>query len=104
MQEHHYFVDIDATVDELWQLFWARLPHTETGDVTIDILYPGNDIGDGLIRHCTFRVPRYLLTGGKGQSWEWLTEVTPKVSWKYTAVGRPTAVRGRGADEAGRPR
>ena len=41
------------------------------------------------MRHCTFRVPRYLLTGGKGQSWEWLTEVTPKVSWKYNAVGRP---------------
>jgi hypothetical protein len=89
VQEHHYFVDIDATVDELWQLFWARIPHTETGDLTIDILYPGNEVGDGLIRHCTFRVPRYLLTGGKGQSWEWLTEVTPKVSWKYTAVGRP---------------
>ena len=89
MQEHHYFVDIDATVDELWQLFWARLPHTETGDVTIDILDPGNEIGDGLIRHCTFRVPRYLLTGGKGQSWEWLTEVKPKESWTYTAVGRP---------------
>jgi hypothetical protein len=89
VQEHHYFVDIDATVDELWQLFWARIPHTETGDVTIDILYPGNEIGDGLIRHCTFRVPRYLLTGGSGQSWEWLTEVKPKESWTYTAVGRP---------------
>ena len=89
MQEHHYFVDIDATVDELWQLFWARIPHTETGDVTIDILYPGNDVGDGVIRHCTFRVPRYLLTGGKGQSWEWLTEVTPYESWKYDAIGKP---------------
>jgi hypothetical protein len=89
VQEHRYFVDIDATVDELWQLFWARIPHTETGDVTIDILYPGNEIGDGLIRHCIFRVPRYLLTGGKGQSWEWLTEVKPKESWTYTAVGRP---------------
>ena len=89
MQEHHYYVDIDATVDELWQLFWARIPHTRNGDVTIDILYPGDEIGEGLIRHCTFRVPRYLLTGGKGQSWEWLTEVTPKDSWKYTAVGRP---------------
>ncbi|HWD54825.1 MAG TPA: hypothetical protein VG346_06870 [Acidimicrobiales bacterium] len=89
MQQHHYYVDIDATVDELWQLFWARIPHTETGDVTIDILYPGNEIGEGLIRHCTFRVPRYLLTGGKGQSWEWLTEVKPQESWKYTAVGRP---------------
>jgi hypothetical protein len=89
VQDHRYYVDIDATVDELWQLFWARIPHTESGDVTIDILYPGNEIGEGLIRHCTFRVPRYLLTGGKGQSWEWLTEVKPKESWKYTAVGRP---------------
>ena len=77
MQEHHYSVDIEASPDELWQLFWARIPHTETGDVTIDILHPGDAIGEGLIRHCTFRVPRYLLTGGKGQSWEWLTEVTP---------------------------
>lgn len=89
MQEHRYHVDIDATVDELWQLFWARIPHTESGDVTIDILYPGNEIGEGLIRHCWFRVPRYLLTGGKAQSWEWLTEVKPKESWRYDAVGRP---------------
>ncbi len=89
MQEHHYYVDIEASVDELWQLFWARIPHTETGDVTIDILHPGDEIGEGLVRHCTFRVPRYLLTGGKGQSWEWLTEVKPKESWKYNAVGRP---------------
>ena len=89
MQEHHYFVDIDGSVDELWQLFWARIPHTETGEFTNDILHPGDDVGNGLVRHCTFRVPKYLLTGGKGQSWEWLTEVTPKVSWKYNAVGRP---------------
>jgi len=34
-------------------------------------------------------VPRYLLSGGRGQSWEWLTEVTPKVSWKYDAIGKP---------------
>ena len=89
MQEHRYHVDIDATVDELWQLFWARVPHTENGDVTIDILHPGDETGEGLVRHCTFRVPRYLLTGGRGQSWEWLTDVEPKVSWKYNAVGRP---------------
>ena len=89
MQEHHYHVDIDGTPDELWQLFWARIPHTETGDVTIDILHRGDEVGEGLVRHCTFRVPRYLLTRGKGQSWEWLTEVTPQVSWKYNAVGRP---------------
>jgi hypothetical protein len=89
VQVHHYFVDIDGTVDELWQLFWARIPHTENGDVTIDILHPGDAVGEGLVRHCTFRVPRYLLTGGRGQSWEWLTEVKPQESWRYNAIGRP---------------
>ncbi|HEY2215137.1 MAG TPA: SRPBCC family protein [Acidimicrobiales bacterium] len=89
MQEHHYHVDIEATPEELWKLFWFRAPRSESGDVTIEILHPGDDIGNGLVRHCTFRVPRYLLSGGQGQSWEWLTEVTPTESWKYNAVGRP---------------
>jgi hypothetical protein len=89
VQEHHYFVDIEATPDELWKLFWFRAPKSKSGDVTIEILHPGDDIGEGLVRHCTFRVPRYLLSGGWGQSWEWLTEVKPKVSWKYNAIGRP---------------
>ena len=89
VQEHHDYVDIDATPDELWKIFWFRAPKSQSGDVTIEILHPGDEIGEGLVRHCTFRVPRYLLTGGKGQSWEWLTEVTPKESWKYNAVGRP---------------
>ena len=89
MQEHQYFVDIDATPDELWALFWFRSPRSQSGDVTIEILHPGDAVGEGLVRHCTFRVPRYLLSGGKGQSWEWLTEVKPKESWKYNAIGRP---------------
>ncbi len=89
VQEHHFSVDIAATPDELWELFWLRRALTQNGDVTIEILHPGDAIGEGLVRHCTFRVPRYLLSGGRGQSWEWLTEVTPKVSWKYDAVGKP---------------
>ena len=83
-------------MDELWQLFWARIPHTESGDVTIDILHPGDAVGEGLIRHCTFRVPHYLLTGGKGQSWEWLTEVKLHDSWRYDAVGKPLWSRAEG--------
>jgi hypothetical protein len=89
VQDHHFFVDIAATPDELWTLFWFRAPRSQSGDVTIEILHPGDAVGEGLVRHCTFRVPRYLLSGGQGQSWEWLTEVTPKVSWKYDAIGKP---------------
>jgi len=89
MQEHQFFVDIAATPDELWELFWLRRALTQSGDVTIEILHRGDAIGEGLVRHCTFRVPRYLLSGGRGPSWEWLTEVTPRVAWKYNAVGKP---------------
>ncbi|MGO8861242.1 MAG: SRPBCC family protein [Acidimicrobiales bacterium] len=89
MQEHQFYVDIAATPDELWELFWLRRALTQSGEVTIEILHRGDEIGEGLVRHCTFRVPRYLLSGGRGQSWEWLTEVRPKVSWKYNAVGKP---------------
>ncbi len=90
MQEHHYHVDVEGTPEEVWALFWYRGPRPKTGGpVEIEILHPGDEVGEGLIRHCTFRVPRYLLSGGVGQSWEWLTEVTPPISWKYDAIGKP---------------
>ncbi len=90
MQRHHYSVEVEGTPEEVWKIFWYRgpRPKTSTG-VSIEILHPGDETGEGLIRHCTFRVPRYLLTGGVGHSWEWLTEVTPVESWKYDAIGKP---------------
>ena len=51
----------------------------------------GDEVGEGLVRHCHFRVPKWLLSGGVGQSWEWLTQVRPLESWKYDAVGKPLA-------------
>jgi len=49
-----------------------------------------------LIRHCHFPVPRYLLSGGVGKSWEWLTEVVPGESWRYDAIGKPLFSRASG--------
>jgi hypothetical protein len=90
MQEHRYSVIVDGTPPEVWELFWYRGPRRPTSSgVSIEILHPGDAVGEGLVRHCTFRVPRYLMTGGVGQSWEWLTQVDPPVSWKYDAVGKP---------------
>jgi hypothetical protein len=90
VQEHHYAVEVEGTPEEVWKLFWfrGRRPRT-SGGVTIEILHPGDEVGEGLVRHCTFPVPRYLLSGGVGQSWEWLTEVKPCESWRYDAVGKP---------------
>ena len=71
-------------------MFWShRRGRREHGEVTIEILHPGNDEGEGLVRHCTFPMPRWLLSGGRGVSWEWLTQVKPHESWKYDAVGKP---------------
>ncbi len=63
----------------------------------IEILHPGDAVGEGLVRHCTFPVPRILGSGGVGQSWEWLTQVKPYESWRYDAVGKPLWSRAEGA-------
>ncbi len=90
MHTHEFAVEVNGTPEEVWSLFWYRGPRPPgPGEVRIEILHPGDEVGEGLVRHCTFRVPRYLLTGGVGHSWEWLTQVTPHESWKYDAVGKP---------------
>jgi len=100
MQEHRYAVVVEGTPPEVWQLFWYRGPRRPSSSgVSIDILHPGDEVGEGLIRHCTFRVPRYLLSGGVGHSWEWLTEVRPHVSWKYDAIGKPLWSQAEGRTE-----
>src|SRR5512132_2887160 len=78
MQEHSFSIDVDAPPEEVWEVFWYRgddRPKNKIG--TIDILHPGDEVGNGLVRHCTFPVPRFLLSGGVGQS------------WRYDAVGKP---------------
>ena len=90
MQDHSFSMDVDGTPDEVWAVFWShRSGRREHNGVTIEILHPGDEQGEGLVRHCTFPVPRWLLSGGRGVSWEWLTEVQPGRSWRYDAVGKP---------------
>jgi hypothetical protein len=97
MQEHNFSVDIRAPLPELWDMFWYRAPDRPQGKLgSIQILHPGNEIGEGLVRHCTFPVPKFLLSGGVGKSWEWLTEVKYQESWKYDAVGKPLWSRAEG--------
>jgi len=100
MQEHRCSVELAAPPEEVWEIFWYRgadRPQPPPGSGTrIDILHPGDETGDGLVRHCTFPVPKILGTGGIGQSWEWLTGVTPPESWRYDAVGKPLWSRAEG--------
>ena len=97
MQRHDYSVVVNAPPEEVWGLFWYRAPDRPQAKIgSIKILHPGDEVGEGLVRHCTFPVPKVLLSGGIGKSWEWLTEVKPYESWKYDAIGKPLWSRAEG--------
>jgi hypothetical protein len=97
VQRHEFSVDVNAPPQDVWEVFWYRGPDRPQSKIgRIDILHPGDAVGEGLVRHCEFPVPKWLLSGGRGQSWEWLTEVKPYDSWRYDAVGKPLWSRAEG--------
>jgi hypothetical protein len=97
VQDHRFDFVVDGTPEEVWDVMWKQ---TRAGIVTdtvkIEILHPGDEQGNGLVRHCYFPVPKYLLSGGKAQSWEWITEAQRPVSWRYDAIGKPLWSRAEG--------
>ena len=99
MQRHEYSITVSAPPAEVWEVFWYRAPdrpQPKGGTTRIEILHPGDDVGEGLVRHCTFPVPRWLMSGGVGKSWEWLTQVKLHESWQYDAIGKPLWSRAHG--------
>ncbi|MDQ6696739.1 MAG: SRPBCC family protein [Actinomycetota bacterium] len=99
MQHHEFSFEIEASRDEVWYALHPRpRPRRglsgerrvlEHGGVRIEIINEGDDKGEGLVRTCTYRVPRLLLSGGVGRSWECVTEVRPPEFSRYEAVGKP---------------
>jgi hypothetical protein len=98
VQSHEFSFEVEATPDEVWRALHPRLERgvIEHGTVRIEIVHPGDADGLGLVRHCTFRVPRYLLSGGVGRSWEVITESRPPEFSRYEAVGKPLWSRAGG--------
>ena len=97
VRQHEFSFEIEATPEQVWRTLhppFAPLPDgehrvIEHGDVRIEIVHPGDEHGLGLVRFCRFRVPRYLLSGGVGRSWEVITESRPPEFSRYEAVGKP---------------
>ena len=97
VQIHNFDFVVDGTPDEVWDVIWKRTRvGIETDTVKIEIYHPGDAEGNGLVRHCHFPVPKYLLSKGRAQSWEWITEAHRPVSWRYDAVGKPLWSRASG--------
>lgn len=96
MQRHEVSYIVDAPPARVWRLFHPKPPPdavvprtiTHPGG-TITILRDGDEHGAGLVRECTFPVPRWLLSGGWARSFEVITEARPEQLSRYEAVGKP---------------
>jgi len=98
---HTRIVELDASPETVWRtLFWRPKPGApqviEHGSVRIEIVHRGDEAGIGLVRLCTFRVPRWLLSGGVGRSWECIVEARRFELCRYVAVGKPLWSRAEG--------
>lgn len=96
MQRHEVTFTVTAPPHRVWRLLHPKvdpaLPVPRTFDHpkgSITILREGNDDGEGLVRTCTFPVPRWLCSGGVAHSWEVVTEARRNEYARYEAVGKP---------------
>jgi hypothetical protein len=64
---------------------------------SIEVLFEGDAAGEGLVRTCTFPVPR--LIGGRARSWECIVEAREGEFSRYMAVGKPLWSRAEGTQE-----
>ncbi|MGV0792947.1 polyketide cyclase / dehydrase and lipid transport family protein [Mycolicibacterium sp. XJ1819] len=96
MQSYQSSYIVNGRPDEVWQLWFPGVPVIEMDDVRIEIVHPGDEIHEGLVRHCHYRVPKYLLSAGRAQSWELVTDVVPNVKYRYRAITRPPAAFAEG--------
>jgi hypothetical protein len=103
MREHVTELIVDAEVPAVWRLLHPRRPagtelpwRIEYPGGSIEVLADGDEAGQGLVRLCTFRVPRYLLSGGRALSFESIVEARVNELSRYSAVGRPLWSRAEG--------
>jgi hypothetical protein len=92
VQSHEFSFVIEATPEEIWSVLHPRLRAPTVmkhDDVVIDVQFIGDETGKGLVRRCEFRVPRWLLSGGLGRSWEVVTESDPGKFSSYRAISKP---------------
>ena len=103
MQSYTVRFHVDAPPQKVWRVLHPPVPANSpkprvlkwpTG--SMEILNEGDDAGEGLVRTCIFEVPKYLLSGGKGRSWETVTEAKINKISRYVAVGKPLWSRAEG--------
>jgi hypothetical protein len=102
VQSHRAEYIVDAPRQKVWRALHPPAPPGEPARPRvieypggrIEVLFEGDDAGEGLVRMCTFPVPR--LIGGRARSWECIVEARENELSHYMAVGKPLWSRAEG--------
>jgi hypothetical protein len=107
VRRHEIRFAVDAPRHRVWRAFHPKAPPPSDGgrrvleypNGRLEVIREGDEHGEGLVRTCEFRVPRWLGSGGRARSWEVVTEVRPDEYARYEAVGKPLWSRSEGWHE-----
>jgi hypothetical protein len=97
MREHRYVLELPHAPERVWALMQDYDRWTEYAPMVlaVEVLYPGDTRGNGLLRRVIYRLP----LGRRGSALELVTEVEPARGYRYTMIGRTP-----GNDQTGRLR
>jgi hypothetical protein len=97
VREHRYSVDLPHAPARLWALMqdYPRWPEYAPMVIAVEVLHPGDEDGNGLLRRVIFPLP----FGRRGAALELVTEVVPNRGYTYTMISREP-----GNDQTGRVR
>lgn len=97
MREHRYSTVLPHSPERLWALMqdYERWAETAPMVIAVEVLYPGDADGNGLLRRVRYRLP----FGRRGTALELVTDVSPARGYTYTMISRTP-----GNDQTGRIR
>ena len=86
MREHRFTLDLPHPPARLWALFqdysrWAEYAPMVVG---VEVLHPGDDEGNGLLRRVLYKLP----LGRTGSALELVTDIEPERGYTYTMISR----------------
>jgi len=97
MREHRYSVELPHAPERLWALMqdYPRWTSFAPMVLRVDVLHPGDERGNGLLRRVVYRMP----LGRRGSALELVTDVEPARGYTFLMISRVP-----GNDQTGRVR
>src|SRR5262245_33481987 len=84
MRQHEFTIDLPHSARRLWALFqrYDLWKEYAPGVLDVDIVYPGDADGNGLVRRVVYPLP----FGRRGESFELVKDVRPDAGYDYVML------------------